>query len=382
MPANSFTLPDGTTVRLRKTMRRTLHDMPDTGFSHTARTMEQLSDLGLVEQREDQAYWELTQRGRYVRKQFPGAEAFHVSLPSAAGGGGEEDEEGGARSERLSISPELDGIDRQRIVNGLASAEKAPVQLFPMLLSHAKSKAGKSFLHAGAVAVFVLIMISPVVAVILAVVVALVGLFILHRFGRSLQGGNQTSSRRSKQGPAPENRELKFYEGRFVSPESLDEEAREVLVRCQTAVDRILESSLHTQNLLLDAPRNRIVLEDVEWTVAARLRQHTRARESIRDLTADGLTEGEAADRARSVLTEDVDQVHQRVATLEDYARQVMRAELERRDHPVSKKLHQVADDIVVTGAAQPHEDEALDALLDAQRLALEVQSLSSADSI
>lgn len=234
------------------------------------------------------------------------------------------------------------------------------------------------FLTAGALAVVLLLLISPVVVAPLVLGAALTGFLLVRRFQRR---SDRDPAYGADQDPEHIHSELVFYDGHFVSPGSLDDRAKEQLTRCQTAVDRVLESDLHTQNLLLDAPRNRIVLEDVEWSVATRLQQYTEAQRTVRDLTADGLTEGPAVERAGAALTDSMDQVRRRVRTLEDYARQVMRAELSRRDHPVSRELHGVADDIIATGAAQPHEDAALNALVDAQRLAFEVETLSGADA-
>lgn len=371
MAATRFTLIDGTRIQLSKGMRNALLAMPDDGFSHSARVVERMRDLGLVEAREGQGFWELTDQGRHVRRQFPGAEAFALSLPLTPAEGAGEDT--GARSARLTLSPKLDGFDRRRIAGAHLSPREAPA---PVGLPFRRA-VSKRLLNVGALVVVLLLLVNPVVVAPLVLGAALAGFLLVRRFQRR---SGQEPAHGAGRGPEHVYSELAFYGGYFVSPDSLDERAREQLTRCQTAVDRVLESDLHTQNLLLDAPRNRIVLEDVEWSVATRIQKYTEAEQTVRDLTADGLTEGPAVERARAAFTDGMNQVRRRVRTLEDYARQVMRAELSRRDHPVSQELHEVADDIIATGAAQPHEDAALNALVNAQRLAFQVERLSGAD--
>lgn len=98
MAATRFTLIDGTRIQLSKAMRNALLAMPDDGFSHSARVVERMRDLGLVEARESQGLWELTDQGRHVRRQFPGAEGFALSLPLTSAQGVGEDTGTGRRA--------------------------------------------------------------------------------------------------------------------------------------------------------------------------------------------------------------------------------------------------------------------------------------------
>lgn len=160
----------------------------------------------------------------------------------------------------------------------------------------------------------------------------------------------------------------------FVDPDLLDGPARALLGRAQRAVDSVLASSLHDQGLLLDTVRNRVVLSDVEWSIADRLREHTRTRRTIEGIATPGEHSRRAAERAREVLDEDVARVRDRVHVLEDYADKVSAAELSAYDRRAAARLDALA---VAAGADHGQQDEALSSLVEAQRLALRVARLS-----
>ncbi|RKS05451.1 hypothetical protein DFP74_1050 [Nocardiopsis sp. Huas11] len=161
---------------------------------------------------------------------------------------------------------------------------------------------------------------------------------------------------------------------RFVDPDLLDAPARALLGRAQRAVDSVLASSLHDQGLLLDTVRNRVVLADVEWSIAERLREHTRTRRTIEGIATPGEHSRRAAERAREVLDEDVARVTDRVHVLEDYAGKVSTAELSAYDRRAAARLDALT---LEAGADHRQHDEALTSLVEAQQLALRVAELS-----
>ncbi|MFC7381201.1 hypothetical protein [Sphaerisporangium rhizosphaerae] len=118
------------------------------------------------------------------------------------------------------------------------------------------------------------------------------------------------------------------HAGRYVLPEDLDERCGELLARAQRAVAEVLESRVHRDGLL-DAIANTVTLPSELWRLGVRLADLTRTRrehERIvpRDVPADiaGMFTpyDEVLERAHRSLAA-------RVESLEDYAREVRRAD-------------------------------------------------------
>ncbi|MFC4586820.1 hypothetical protein [Sphaerisporangium corydalis] len=118
------------------------------------------------------------------------------------------------------------------------------------------------------------------------------------------------------------------HAGRFILPEDLDAGCRELLARAQSAVAGVLGSQVNGAGLL-DAIDNSVTLPAEVWRLAQRLADLTRTRAEHdrivpRDVPDDiaGVFSpyDDALDRARRSLTS-------RVTTLEEYAREVRRAD-------------------------------------------------------
>ncbi|ASU60219.1 hypothetical protein [Nocardiopsis dassonvillei] len=166
-------------------------------------------------------------------------------------------------------------------------------------------------------------------------------------------------------------------EGEFVSPGALDEESRALLKRAQRAVDAVLGSPLHERGLLLDTVRNRVVLADVEWSLARSLLHQTRVRERISRTPTPGERSREAAARAAAVLAAETAEVTARIVVLEDYADRVRAAELDDQDRRSARELDAIAAEAAEAGAVHEQSAETLDSLVRAQELALRVAALA-----
>lgn len=169
------------------------------------------------------------------------------------------------------------------------------------------------------------------------------------------------------------------FKGDYVAADMLDWPSSQLLGRAQRAVDTVLGSSLHQQGLLLDEARNRVILADVEWSLAQSLLQQTRVRHKINNTPTPGERSRQAAERARAVLEEDVAEVEGRARTLEVYADKVRAAELEEQDRRAAAEFEAIADRAAEAQAIHPQQNEALSSLVQAQDLALQVEALSPA---
>ncbi|PDP86860.1 hypothetical protein CQJ94_14680 [Glycomyces fuscus] len=166
-------------------------------------------------------------------------------------------------------------------------------------------------------------------------------------------------------------------EGEFVSPGALDDGSRALLERAQGAVDAVLGSPLHERGLLLDTVRNRVVLADVEWSVARSLLHQTRVRERIARTPTPGERSREAAARAGAVLAAETAEMAARIAVLEDYAERVRAAELDEQDRRSARELDAIAAEAAEAGAVHEQSGEMLASLVRAQELALRVAALA-----
>ncbi|MGN9780839.1 hypothetical protein ACTMTF_05385 [Nonomuraea sp. ZG12] len=118
------------------------------------------------------------------------------------------------------------------------------------------------------------------------------------------------------------------YEGRFVLHEDLDEGARALMTRAQTAIDAIMGSHVNAQGLLDDV-RNAVMLPEQEWEIARLLAKLSRLRAEHDEVVAEGVTPEVAA--VTGPLTQVLDSseraVRTRVEALERYAGHVAEAE-------------------------------------------------------
>ncbi|WP_460755141.1 hypothetical protein [Nocardiopsis oceani] len=178
------------------------------------------------------------------------------------------------------------------------------------------------------------------------------------------------------------HRTLEAFRGRYVSADMLDRRANDMLARAQRAVDTVLDSPIHRRGLLLDETRNRVVLTEAEWAVADSLCEQTETRIRLNSTTTLGERSRQAAQRVGAALLYDVERVEARIRVLESYAAKVRRAEDQEQDRQLAARLDGLADRIIVDGAAHDQQDESVCALVDAQRLALEMAGQGPDDEL
>ncbi|RKS08088.1 hypothetical protein DFP74_3777 [Nocardiopsis sp. Huas11] len=367
-------LPGGDSVRISPAMARALREAEsDPVNPRTLRvrfrvgvpTLDELRRRGLVAAGDGADDWRLTERGRQARARLPAG-------PDAPCGDAETLTLGvfGGRPLRATLHPAIGREDADRLRAALggrrhggahAQARTAP----------ADAPVGKrtrlAYLSLAAFAYATMLVAGPVSALIVLFAGAVVVLVV-----RGIAGAPSADTGRSS---APEDVTAAFA-GRFVEPRSLDDQARDLLGRAQRAVDTVLESPLHDRGLLLDAVRNRVVLGDIEWSVARSLERHTSSRRLIAAVPTPGERSRRAAERARAALEEDVRAVEWRIGRLEDYAEKVAAAELEIEDRRSAARLDEITESTLRAGAAAPHEDVTLTSLVEAQEMALELASL------
>ena len=118
------------------------------------------------------------------------------------------------------------------------------------------------------------------------------------------------------------------YDGRFVLHEDLDDSARALLSRAQTAIDAIMISHVHAEGLL-DGVRNAVMLPAQEWEIARLLAKLSRLRAEHDEVVAEGITPEVAAvtEPLAQVLDGSERAVLTRVEALERYAGHVAEAE-------------------------------------------------------
>ncbi|MFC5181043.1 hypothetical protein [Actinomadura harenae] len=120
--------------------------------------------------------------------------------------------------------------------------------------------------------------------------------------------------------------ELDKRRDRFVVPEDLDDEARALLARTQTAVDAVRASEVNREGLL-ESAENAVILPREEWEIAHALARQSRLRADEPERDGD-VPEVEAVLRPlREKLNRSVTAVTRRVEALERYADHVRAAD-------------------------------------------------------
>ncbi|MFD6949568.1 hypothetical protein A6A08_07525 [Nocardiopsis sp. TSRI0078] len=226
------------------------------------------------------------------------------------------------------------------------------------------------FVVAGAVLIFLL---GDHLRLMLLVVVCVIAGFVW-QYARQRLAKQKRDRSRARRDPA---HVIAEFRGRYVTADMLDRVSNALLGRTQRAVDIVLGSSLHRQGLLLDEVRNRVVLADVEWSLAQSLLQQAGIRHRIDSTPTPGERSRQAAERARAVLAEDVAEIEARIQTLEAYADKVRAAELEEQDQRAAAEFEAIANRTAEAQAAHPQQNEALSSLVQAQNLALQVEAFS-----
>ncbi|GAB3496528.1 hypothetical protein [Nocardiopsis coralliicola] len=351
--------------------RAALLAMPTDGFDLRVRVLERLRGRGLAEVHPDGDLWVLTAAGRRLRRSLPeAARRPAAEAPPPAGG-----------AERPALSPDLDGLDRLRITAALRSGAPSPAPvpeppaarpLRPLLSARTAVRLTALLVLSG---LLLMAAAPPIGVLVLAGSAVPVGVSAAVRFRRLRRG----TGGRPEPGPhgrsADGSAELHRYRGRIIGPAGLGPAEADLLRRCIHAVDAVLGSSLHRDGLLLDAARNRAVLEDLEWSVAQSLQRHARIRAEIAALTDGGRRPDPGADRARAELEADAGRVRARVERIGGYARAVLAAEGPGAGDHRTARLDGLAHDLAASGAAHRHDQEALNDLAEAQRSALSLEA-------
>jgi hypothetical protein len=150
--------------------------------------------------------------------------------------------------------------------------------------------------------------------------------------------------------------QLRWYEGRYVLTEDLDESASRLLTRARRAVSTVRDSRVNVDGLLDDV-RNAVMLPAQEWEIARLLAKLSALRTKHRETVSRGLTpevEAVAAPLARA-LDSSEEAVLARVEALERYAANVTDAERAYVAHHQIEELrgrvHQYEELVAETGA-------------------------------
>ncbi|MEV5323518.1 hypothetical protein AB0K67_05170 [Nonomuraea sp. NPDC052634] len=149
---------------------------------------------------------------------------------------------------------------------------------------------------------------------------------------------------------------LRWYEGRYVLPDDLDESAARLLERAQRAIASVTGSRVNAEGLLDDV-RNGVMLPAQEWEIARLLAKLSALRTKHRETVSKGLTpEVEAvAEPLARALDDSEAAVLARVEALERYAANVGEAERAYLAHQQIEELrgrmHQYEELVAETGA-------------------------------
>ncbi|NUP03217.1 MAG: hypothetical protein HOV96_25580 [Nonomuraea sp.] len=122
--------------------------------------------------------------------------------------------------------------------------------------------------------------------------------------------------------------QARAHDGRYVLHDDLDEAARALMTRAQTAVEQVMSSRVNAEGLL-DALRNAVTLPAREWEIARLLAKLSALRAEHGEVVAEGVTPEVAAvaEPLAQVLDSSLRAVLDRVVALERYAGHVAGAE-------------------------------------------------------
>ncbi len=132
----------------------------------------------------------------------------------------------------------------------------------------------------------------------------------------------------------------RWYEGRYVLPEDLDEASQRLLARGQAAIRAITYSAVNVEGLL-DGVRNAVMLPAQEWEIARLLAKLSALRAKHRQTVSEGVTPEVAAvaEPLARALDSSENAVVARVEALERYAANVAEAEGAYRAHHQIEEL-------------------------------------------
>ncbi|GAA2211568.1 hypothetical protein GCM10009850_070280 [Nonomuraea monospora] len=150
--------------------------------------------------------------------------------------------------------------------------------------------------------------------------------------------------------------QLRWYEGRYVLTDDLDESSARLLARAQRAIAAVTGSRVNAEGLLDDV-RNGVMLPAQEWEIARLLAKLSALRAKHRETVSQGLTpEVEAVARPLArALDNSEEAVLGRVEALERYAANVADAERAYVAHhqieELRGRMHQYEELVAETGA-------------------------------
>ncbi len=150
--------------------------------------------------------------------------------------------------------------------------------------------------------------------------------------------------------------QLRWYEGRYVLADDLDEASRRLLVRAQKAIKAVTGSAVNMEGLLDDV-RNSVMLPAQEWEIARLLAKLSALRTKHRRTVTGAVTPEVAAvaEPLARALDSSEDAVVARVEALERYAANVAEAERAFRAHhqieELRGRLHQYEELVAESGA-------------------------------
>ncbi len=150
--------------------------------------------------------------------------------------------------------------------------------------------------------------------------------------------------------------QLRWYEGRYVLVEDLDESSRRLLARAHRAVTAVTDSTVNAEGLLDDV-RNAVMLPAQEWEIARLLAKLSALRGKHRETVTEGLSPEVAAvaEPLARALDSSEDAVVARVEALERYAANVAEAERAYRAHrqieELRGRIHQYEELVAESGA-------------------------------
>nr|SBO95466.1 hypothetical protein BN4615_P4982 [Nonomuraea gerenzanensis] len=150
--------------------------------------------------------------------------------------------------------------------------------------------------------------------------------------------------------------QLRWYEGRYVLTDDLDESSARLLARAQRAIAAVTGSRVNAEGLLDDV-RNGVMLPAQEWEIARLLAKLSALRAKHRETVSQGLTpEVEAVARPLArALDSSEEAVLARVEALERYAANVADAERAYVAHhqieELRSRVHQYEELVAETGA-------------------------------
>ncbi|WP_245765025.1 hypothetical protein [Nonomuraea jiangxiensis] len=150
--------------------------------------------------------------------------------------------------------------------------------------------------------------------------------------------------------------QLRWYEGRYVLLDDLDESAGRLLARARAAIGTVTNSVVNTEGLLDDV-RNAVMLPAQEWEIARLLAKLSDLRTKHRETVSKGLTPEVAAvaEPLARALDSSEEAVLARVEALERYAANVTEAERAYLAHhqiaELRGRLHQYEELVAESGA-------------------------------